>query len=131
MVPKGRTPCVDDIGIGRPDVLDVDLHFLARTRQEIGQENIRLPGEFIEELATFRMDEIDPDAALAAVGVLHQKVDRPGVVLAAHLQQPTLAVSTFGVLHLQHIRTPVRQDRTRCRNEGKLSHLQHSNAFHH
>src|SRR5690606_37275542 len=61
---------VDDRRVDGADVLDVDAELLAMAGQEAGQEDVGAPGEFVEHFAAFGHGHVQPDAALAAVGVV-------------------------------------------------------------
>ena len=54
--------------------------------------------------------DVDPDALLAAVGVLQQHVDRAHRGHDAARRQTPHGVTSLGVLHLDDLGTPVRQD---------------------
>jgi hypothetical protein len=61
-----------------PDVLDVDLQALAHGGQEAGEEHVGGLGELVEEVPAPVGADVDPDAALAPVGLLDDVVDGAG-----------------------------------------------------
>ena len=75
--------------------------------------------------------EREADAALTAVGVLHQR--REGAAADRHVHhyaEATLGVARLSVLDFDHVGAPVRQDRAGGRDKGELRHLQDAHAFH-
>lgn len=58
---------VDDVGVVRPDVLDVYLELLADTRQLVGEEHVAGGSEPVDDLDPFRRGQVDAQAALAPV----------------------------------------------------------------
>src|SRR5215831_7273180 len=66
---------VDDFRIPRANMLNVDLELAARGGKKVGEKHIAGFCEAIEQLAALRMSDIQPDAALAAIGLLHEEVD--------------------------------------------------------
>src|SRR3546814_12471757 len=81
LVAEGTAADIDDVRIGGADMLDIDLQLLSRRGEVVGQEDVGGLRDLIEELAPFFGRDVDADAALAAIGVLHQRRDRKSVVL--------------------------------------------------
>src|SRR5207244_5613912 len=85
-----RTSDVDDVGVVRTDVVDVDAEALADARPLVGEEDVRDRREAVEDGAPFVGAEVEADAALPAVGVLEQdvhharKIHDAGAGKAAH-----------------------------------------------
>ena len=102
---------------------------LARVGQEVRQEHVALTGELVEHLECAGVLEREADAALAAVGVLDDRMEVPLLPTA----QPThaaLRVAGDGVLDLHDVGTPVGEDRAGRRGEGELRDLEDPHAFH-
>ena len=74
LVAVGAAAGVDDVRVGRADVLDVELVLLALRGQVVGQEDVGGLGDLVEHLLALRRGDVDADAALAAVGVLDQRM---------------------------------------------------------
>ena len=71
-----------------------------------------------------------PDAALAAVWMLHDRMEPSlGPARWSHGQAP-LRIAHHRVLYLDDIGTPVSQHRTRRRRVRELRDLEHTNAPH-
>ncbi len=68
------TPHVDDLGVARPDIVDVDLQLRADSGQLVREEHVTRLGELVEDLESVRRGEIETEALLAAVRVLEQHV---------------------------------------------------------
>src|SRR3546814_12935901 len=74
LVAKGATPCVDDVGVCRADMLQVDLQLLPLVRQVVCEEHVAASRQFVDQLLALGLGHIDADAALAAIGVFHLPV---------------------------------------------------------
>ena len=73
------------------------------------------------------------DAALAPVGPLEDRGEAAPLHDRVHPEdggQAALPVAPLGVLDLDHLGSPVRQDRARRGHEGELGHLEHAHALH-
>src|SRR3546814_11930299 len=73
LVAEGTAADIDDVRIGGADMLDIDLQLLSRRGEVVGQEDVGGLRDLIEELAPFFGRDVDAEAALAAIGVLHQR----------------------------------------------------------
>src|ERR1700684_4139143 len=121
---------VDDLRIGRPEVVHVDSQPGSGSGQEVGQEHVAAAGQIEEDLARGRMLEGQADAALPSVGVLHQRLEGPlGDATGTDLQ-PALGVSGNGVLHLDHVSAPIGEDGARGRGKGELGYLKNADTRH-
>ncbi len=78
-----------------------------------------------------RRGNVDPDAALAPVGMLHQRMPVRVDLDAAHVEEAALGVAAHRVLDLDDVRAPVGEDRSRRRDERELRELQDPKALHH
>jgi hypothetical protein len=128
---EARAAHIDDVRIDSAHVLKLDAEPAARPGQEVCQEYIAGSDQLMQHLQRFGLLEREADAALTAVGVLHQR--REGAAADRHVHQcaeAALSVAGLGVLHLDHVRTPVREDCARGRDEGELSDLQDPHALH-
>ena len=126
----GAPARIDYLGIVLSNVFDIDLQLLADRRQIVGQEDIALGGQLIDQLAAFLGGKVDADAALAPVGVLHQSVALLVSGEALQHLDAALGIAAHGMLDLDHVRAPVRQDRARRRNESELRDFEDPNALH-
>ena len=52
---------VDDIGIDRADVINVDTHPFAAARQIAGQKYIASRGQSLDDLLSARAEQVDTD----------------------------------------------------------------------
>src|SRR5262249_14809011 len=123
--PLPRAAHVDDARIARADVFHVDAQALARARQEVGEEHVAAVREPVEELAARRLADVDPDAALAAVALLHHEVDTALGKAEARGGEAALRVAVHRVLDLDHLGAPVAEHRTGRGHEPPLRHLEH------
>ena len=104
--------------------------FLADLREVVGQEDIRRLGDLVEQLLPLGGRQIDADAALAAIGMLEQRVTQRIERHATHVEEAALRIAAHRVLDLDDIRAPVGEDRPCGGHEGELGHLQHAHALH-
>ncbi len=131
LVAVGTPAGVDDVRVGRADVLDVELVLLALRGHVIGQEDVGGLGDLVEHLLAARSGDVDPDAALAAVRMLDQRMPLRVQREAAHVDEAALGVATHRVLHLDDVGAPVGEDRSCRGNEGELRNLEDAHALHH
>src|SRR5690606_2859110 len=61
---------VDQVGVARPDVVDVDAVLAARRRQQAGQEDVGVGQQPVQDVERAVDVQVQGDAALAAVVVL-------------------------------------------------------------
>src|SRR3546814_13486203 len=73
LVAEGTAADIDDVRIGGADMLDIDLHLLSRRGEVVGQEAVGGLRALIAERAPFFGRNVDADAALVALRVLHQR----------------------------------------------------------
>ena len=108
-VPAG----IDQAWIDRPELFDTEAEPLEDRRQVVREEHVGLADEAEHHLASGRRLEIQPDAALAAVGQLHGRVDSG----ATHplRDQAAIPVARDGVLDLRHLGAPIGQE---CAGHG-------------
>ena len=102
-------------GFDRADVLDVELVLLALRGQVVGQEDVGGLGDLVEHFLAVRRRHVDADAALAAVGMLDQRVAVRVELDAAHVDEAALGVAAHRVLDLDDVGAPVGEDRARRR----------------
>jgi hypothetical protein len=119
----------DDPRVHGPDVIHVDMQLLSLIGQEVGQEDVGRLGQAQQQFVTLGGFHVEPDTALAPVGQLDH------VGHAAERDEPrghqaALRVSGLGVLHLDHVRAPLGQDRARHRHVCPGSDLEHANSAH-
>ena len=131
LVAVGAAPCIDNLGIRRADVLDIELEFLALRRQVIGEEDIAGLGDLVEQLDARRRRKIETDTALAAVRMLHQGVAHGVELHAAQIDEAALGISPHGMLDLDDVSAPIGQDRAGGGDERELRDLQYPDSFHH
>ena len=131
LVAVGAAARVDDVRVRRADVLDVELVLLALRRHVVGQEDVGGLGDLVQHFLPARRRHVDADAALAAVGMLDQRVPVRVQLEAAHVDEAALGVAAHRVLHLDDVCAPVGEDRPRRRHERELRNLEDPNALHH
>ncbi len=117
-------------GIVGPDVLELDVQLLADGGHLVGQEDVGRRGQPVDEVEALLGADVDADALLAPIGVLQQHVHGAHRRHDAAGGQSAHGVTAFGVLDLDHLGTPVRQDGRGGRHEGVLGHLEDANTFH-
>src|SRR5215472_9998189 len=66
---------IDDFRIPRANMLNVDVELAARTGKKVGEKHVAGFREAIEQLQAVRLSDIEPDAAFASVGLLHEEID--------------------------------------------------------
>ena len=115
----------------RPDVVDIDVQLLAHGRQLVREEDVRLFDESVEDGEPVRVREVQPDALLPTVGVLEQDGHATAEPDRANLRQTAHGVAALGVLDLDHVRTPVREDGRGGGDERVLRHLEDADPLHH
>ena len=131
LVAVGAAARVDDVRVGRADVLDVELVLLPLRGHVVGQEHVGGLGDLVEDFLAAGCGHVDADAALAAVGMLDQRVPVRIQLEAAHVDEAALGVAAHRVLDLDDVRAPVGEDRSGRRNERELRNLEDANALHH
>jgi hypothetical protein len=120
-------PGIDDVGVDGPDGLDVDLQSAEGVGQEAGQEYVGCLDDLVEQVPTAVGADVDPDAALTAVGLLDDVVDGAGPPGdQPHGDEAALRVASHGVLDLDHVGTPVGQHRARGWDEGPGRYLEYA-----
>lgn len=119
----GRPARVDDLRIDRAKIVDVDPQLGPGFGQKVRQENVGVLDDLVEQFAAFGLGDVEPEAALAAVAVLHQEVDVLGVVLSSDLHQAALAVAFDRMFDLDDVCAPVSQNRAGGRDERVLGYL--------
>ena len=100
---------------------------LACRWQIVGEEDVAAADQFLENRTGVVVVERETDAALAAVGRLHDRRERrpgSGGPRPSTLTRPRCASPVTGMLDLDHLGAPVREDRTGRRNERELRDLQ-------
>ena len=130
LVAIGAATRIDDLRIDRADVLEVDLQLLPRCGQIVGEEDIGILAQLIDQRLTFRRSDIDADAPLALVGVLYHRIDHRIEGDAGDLAHAALRIAAHRVFHLDHVRTPFRQHRASGGHEDELGHFDDLDAFH-
>ncbi len=119
--PETVTAGVDEARVDLAKLVGPETEALQHRRQVIGEEHIRPGHEPQHDLATRGGLEIERDTALSPVGELHRRVDP--YAADALRDQAAVAVPGTGRLDLDHIRSPVGQQRTSDRHEHPLSQL--------
>ena len=122
---------VDDVRVGRADVLDVELVLLALRGHVVGQEHVGGLGDLVEHFLTAGRRHVDADAALAAVGMLDQRMPLGVELEATHVDEAALRVAANGMFDLDDVRAPVGEYRPGRRHERELRNLEDANALHH
>ena len=92
-------------------------------RQAVSEEYIRRLGQFVEDFLTAWRGHIDPDAALAPIGLLDQRMAVGVDLQAAHPQEATLSVTTHGVLDLDDLDSMRPRRRRHNRRRATPDHL--------
>ena len=95
--------------------------------KEVREEHVRVLAELHEHRVGCGILECQPDAPLAAVGVLHDGSEGAFVGLGSH---PSLSVTRYRVLDLDDVGAPVGQHGPSGRSEGELGYLHHLDALH-
>ena len=98
-------------------------------RQEVGEEHVGRLDEAEQQVAAFGRRDVEADAPLPAVVHLHRLVH----AARADLQDPlareaAVAVAGDGVLDLDHVGTPVGEQRAARGDEDELRELDDANA---
>jgi len=117
---------VDDLRVDRADGVDVNAEPVPRAGQEVRQEDVAGADQLVQHARGLGLLQGQPEAALAAVGPVHDRREARSPrdeVLAEGLDQATLRISPLGVLDLDDVGAPVRQDGTGRRDEGELGDL--------
>ncbi len=130
LVAVGAAPRINDLGIRRADVLDIELELLTLRGQVIGEEDVAGLGDLVEQLHARGGGEIETDAALTAVRMLHQGVAHGVELHAAQIDETALRIAAHGMLDLDHVCAPVGQDGAGGGHERELRDLQHPDPFH-
>ena len=99
-------------------------------REKVGQEHVGGFRQVVEQFLSFGRRNIDPHAALAAVGMLDQRVPQRIERDPAHVEEPALGIAAHRMLDLDNVRAPIGENRARRRNKGKLRHFEDANALH-
>ena len=121
---------VDDLGVDRADVVDVEPELRERRRQEVRDEHVRGLDQAQQQVAALGGRDVEADAALAAVVHLHRLVHsarREAEDALAH--EAAVAVTGDGVLDLDHVGTPVGEQRAARGHEHELGELDDTDAF--
>ena len=121
---------VDDLGVHRADVFDIDVEAGPDVGEEVGHEHVGVSHETMEDLESFGDVERKPDTALVVVGVLHDRSERAAGGDGSDAEEATLGIAPLCVLHLDDVSTPFGQDGTRRRHERVLRDLDDPNALH-
>src|SRR5699024_10034875 len=100
-----------DLGITRPDGVDVDPEPLPALGQKIGHKDVCGLDQLHEHLETVRVRDVECHAALSTIGLLDEVVDAPRPGHHAGVDQTALRVTRLRVLDLDHVGAPVCQDR--------------------
>ena len=111
-------------------MFDIELVFLAMLGKVIGQEYVRLLRQLIEHFLPPGCGKIDADAALAAVGMLDQRVPQGIELDPAHVEETALGIAAHRMLDLDHVGPPVGEDRAGGGSEGELRDFQNAHALH-
>ena len=108
-LPLAGAPHVDDGRVVGPDVLEVDLQLGPHLGQLVGEEHVAGTGEAVEDVEPLVCGEVEPEAALAPVGVLEQHVDLGVEHGQTTRHQASHGVAPLDVLDLDDLCSPVRQ----------------------
>src|SRR5215207_11694782 len=87
LVAVGAATRVDDVRIGGADVFDVELVLLTLRRHVVGEEDIGGLGYLVEHFLAARCRHVDPNTALPAIGMLHQRMPVRVELEAAHVDE--------------------------------------------
>ena len=104
---------VDDLWIHLPDVLNVDVEAGPDIREKVGEEHVGVPHEPVEDVKPFGNIESQPDTPLVVVRVLHDRSERAARGHGSNGEETSLRISPLGMLHLDDLSAPFRQDSTR------------------
>ena len=127
--PLAGTDRVHAAGIHGPDVVGVERELRARRREEVRDEHVGPFDQPVERGASFRVAQVDRDAALVAVELLEEEVEVAGVGDESHRHDLPQGIAG-GSLDLDHVGAPLGEDRRRRRYEPVLGHFQHLHAVH-
>ena len=125
-----RAPAhVDDVRVHGAEVVEVDVQAGAGVREEVGQEDVALARQVVQQLERSGVLQRQADTALAPVRMFDDGMEVP-VLPAAQSAHPPLRVTGEGVFHLHDVGAPVGEDRAGRRGEGELRDLEDADAFH-
>jgi hypothetical protein len=85
----------------------------------------------VQDFEPARVAEVEHDAPLPAVRLLHHEVDAAGRREEPGGDEPALRVAGHRMLDLDDVRAPVGEHGTAGRHEPPLGDLDHANAFEH
>ena len=123
---------VDDVRVVRAGSRSTSIcSARADARHLVGEEDVGDGGELVEDVASRGVGEVEPEALLAPVGVLHEHRDLAAETGDAGRSETTRRIAAGDVLDLDHLRTPVGEDARRGGHEGVLGDLEDADAFHH
>src|SRR4030095_13547662 len=111
---------VDEPGIAGAEILDTETESLQRGGAEAREEDVRLRDELEQQLAPGRLLDVDPDAALAAVVLVHREVGTAGAAPEALGAQAAHRIALPGVLDLDHVGAEGRHERSGRSNSNTL-----------
>ncbi len=126
-----RAPHVDDLRVVRPNVVDLDAQLREHARELVREEHVGGRDELGEDLETLVGREVEREALLPPVGVLEQRMHVGGNRDGSRRRETAHGVAALDVLDLDHLGTPVGQQRRRRGHERVLRHFQDAHAFHH
>jgi hypothetical protein len=121
---------VDDLGVSRADMVDIDLQPLAHIGQQVREEDVARLGQPVENVSTRRGGKVDAHAALPAVGVLdHRAVRARGDDAADDERADRIAAP--GMLDLDDIRAEVGEQNARRGHHDPCPDLEHAHPVQH
>jgi hypothetical protein len=110
LAPEAAARDVDDRRVDASNLVKVDAKFGPRLRQQVGQEDIATPDEFLKHRPRLVERERQADAALAAIGRFDhggERHTRRGGGVTGHGHESSLGVTRHRILDLDDVRTPV------------------------
>ncbi len=111
-------------------MLHVELVLLPLCGLVVGKKYVGSLGQFVDHFLTARRGDVDTDAALTPVGMLHQRMTVRIDLDATHVEEAALGITAQRVLDFEDVRAPVGENRARRGDERELCKLEDSKALH-
>jgi hypothetical protein len=124
---------IDDLGIDRPNVIDIDTQASARAGKVIGQDTSLEATSRSKTGLHAGLSRAKPILRLPRLGPsMMGKKDDPWLAVSRpqHPDETALGVAAFGVLDLDDVGAPISQYGARRRHKRELSDFQHAHAIH-
>ncbi len=129
LLPVTRTTDVDDLRVRLPHGVDVEAEPGTDPGPQVGDEHVGLSNQFVHHLARLGLGQIESDGALAAVGVLEGQVDAVDRGRDPGGPQSPIGITRLGMLNLDHLGTPVGQNRSGQRDEDEGTDLDDAHSL--